>query len=77
MILVFGIDGKPIVLMLVLVFLYKVTVWLVTMVTHSLATDFIKNGKPTYFREDLKNNTKLLFLYEKDHIPCQYIKIFV
>ena len=35
--------------MLVLVFLYKGTVWLVTMVTHSLASYFIKNGKTHIF----------------------------
>ena len=61
--------------MFVLVCLYKVTVWLVTMVTHSLATDLIKMEKRTYFGDNLKENTKLFFLYEKDHIPCQYIKI--
>ena len=27
----------------------------------------LKMEKPTYFGENLKENTKLLFLYEKDH----------
>ena len=37
-------------LMLVLIFLYDETVWLVTMVTHSLATVLINIENPTYFR---------------------------
>ena len=32
---------------------------------------------PTYFMHSLKENTKLPFLYEINHISCQSIKTFV
>ena len=51
--------------MLVLIFLYDVTVWSVTMVTHSLATYFNKYWKTHIYQGEFENKPQNCFLYMK------------